>query len=223
VKNRYIGDLGDFAKYGLLRAIAGPGRDRAFRLGVVWYLTPDDGRQDGRHIHYLSASRPNPYSRADPRVYGRLRRVVHQLGREVHHVQSAGVLPARTAFYPEPLAFPQLSPRLVAGRLGHRDAWLEGAVRATAGCDLVFLDPDNGLAPPAVGRHTDAGLRYAYPDELRRFVDLGKSVILISSSAGPRPMLTSSGGVWAKSATRCRPGRRRLWPSGGGTGCRWRS
>ena len=34
LKNQYIGDLGDFAKYGLLRAIAGFGHDRAFRLGV---------------------------------------------------------------------------------------------------------------------------------------------------------------------------------------------
>jgi hypothetical protein len=66
MKNQYVGDLIDFAKYGLLRALAGAGGERLFRLGLVWYLTPDDGRDDGGRIHYLSEPRPNPYSRADP-------------------------------------------------------------------------------------------------------------------------------------------------------------
>ena len=46
-------------------------------------------------------------------------------------------------------------------------------------CGLVFLDPDNGLAPPGVRRHTDAGTQYAFLDELLSFVDLGKAVMLI--------------------------------------------
>jgi hypothetical protein len=179
MRDEFAFDLSDFAKYGLLRALAGAGRDRAFRLGVSWYLTRDEGRNAGRRIDYLSVARPNPYSRADPYLYGRMFGAVRDPGRAVRHVQAAGILPARTAFYPEPLSFPGLSPRPVAGRLRHRDAWLEGAVRTTAGCDLVFLDPDNGLAPPAVGRHTDAASRYAYLDEVRAFVERDKAVVVI--------------------------------------------
>jgi hypothetical protein len=178
MKNQYVGDLSDFAKYGILRALAGVGRQRVFRLGVVWYLTPNHGG-GGRHIEYLSEPRPNRYSKADPRLYGRLRHVVHRLGRDVRHVQAAGVLPARTAFYSEPLTFTQIPPRRVADRLQQRGAWMEEALTAMNRCDLVFLDPDNGLAPPGVRRHTDAGTRYAFLDELRPFVGLGKAVVVI--------------------------------------------
>ena len=37
MQNRYVGDIGDFGKYGLLRALY-HGR----QLGVAWYLCPDD-------------------------------------------------------------------------------------------------------------------------------------------------------------------------------------
>jgi hypothetical protein len=178
MKNQYVGDLSDFAKYGILRALAGVGRQQVFRLGVVWYLTPDHGG-GGSHIRYLSEPRPNRYSEADPHLYGRLRHVVDRLGRDVRHVQAAGVLPARTAFYSEPLTFRQIPPRRIADRLQQRAAWLDGALAAMARCDLVILDPDNGLAPPGVRRHTDAGTQYTFLDELRSFVDLGKAVVLI--------------------------------------------
>jgi hypothetical protein len=178
MKNQYVGDLCDFAKYGILQTLAGVGRERVFRLGVVWYLTPDHGG-GGRHIEYLSEPRPNRYSEADPHLYGRLRHVVHHLCRDVRHVQAAGILPARTAFYSEPLAFQQIPSRRVADRLQQRGAWLQGALAAMNRCDLVFFDPDNGLAPPGARRHTDAGTRYAFLDELRSFVDLGKAVVVI--------------------------------------------
>ena len=41
LQNRYTGDIGDFAKYRLLRALAGEGAD-SLRLGVCWYLTLDE-------------------------------------------------------------------------------------------------------------------------------------------------------------------------------------
>ena len=49
MQNRYTGDIGDFAKYGLLRALS-----KGKRLGVAWYLYPDEeDNTDGRHIDYL--------------------------------------------------------------------------------------------------------------------------------------------------------------------------
>jgi hypothetical protein len=155
---------------------------------VVWYLTPDQGR-GGRHIEYLSEPRPNRYSAADRHLFGRLRHIVHDLGRDVRNVQAAGVLPARTMFYSKPLTFANIPPRRVADRFQQRGAWLEGALAAMNRCDLVFLDPDNGLAPPGARRHTDAGTRYAFLDELRSFVDLGKTAVVIQffRQDAPRP------------------------------------
>ena len=52
MQDRYAGDVGDFVKLGLLRALS-PER----RLGVAWYRFPDeDHNGDGRHISYLEQS-----------------------------------------------------------------------------------------------------------------------------------------------------------------------
>ena len=47
MQNRYVGDLGDFGKYGLLRALCVPGDALGgpeLSLGIVWYLVPDETR-----------------------------------------------------------------------------------------------------------------------------------------------------------------------------------
>lgn len=40
MKNQYVGDIGDYGKYGLMRFL----RDAGVSIGINWYLTPDDGR-----------------------------------------------------------------------------------------------------------------------------------------------------------------------------------
>ena len=51
MKNQYIGDVGDYGKYGLLRFL----RDTGMQIGVNWYLTPCDERTDGCRREYLDA------------------------------------------------------------------------------------------------------------------------------------------------------------------------
>ena len=42
MQDRFVGDIGDFGKYGLLRALRGihPPADPCLNLGLVWYV-PD--------------------------------------------------------------------------------------------------------------------------------------------------------------------------------------
>lgn len=50
MQNRYTGDIGDFSKLGLLRAL----RNADLSIGLNWYLTPDETHNsDGRHVSYL--------------------------------------------------------------------------------------------------------------------------------------------------------------------------
>ena len=50
MQNRYVGDIGDYLKLGILRALS-PG----YHLGVAWWLFPDEAHnRDGRHIGYMS-------------------------------------------------------------------------------------------------------------------------------------------------------------------------
>ena len=54
MQNRYVGDVGDFAKYALLRRLAGSLEERPIRLGIVWCLYPDESHNsDGSHVSYL--------------------------------------------------------------------------------------------------------------------------------------------------------------------------
>ena len=63
VQNRYVGDIGDYLKLGILRALL-PGH----RLGVAWWLYPDENHnRDGRHVGYLQ--RPNRWRHFDPALF----------------------------------------------------------------------------------------------------------------------------------------------------------
>ncbi len=43
MQDRYTADIGDFGKYGLLRALCSPVDDGSNAwLGLVWYLVPDE-------------------------------------------------------------------------------------------------------------------------------------------------------------------------------------
>ena len=54
MQNRYTGDVGDFAKYGLMRQFGRAG----FRMALAWYLFPDEGHNaDGKHIVYRNPPR----------------------------------------------------------------------------------------------------------------------------------------------------------------------
>ena len=70
MQNRYVGDIGDYLKLGILRALS-PG----FHLGIAWWLFPDESHnRDGRHISYLS--HPDQWRHFDPDLFDTLREIV---------------------------------------------------------------------------------------------------------------------------------------------------
>lgn len=180
MQDRYVGDVGDFGKYGLLRALSGPlKRESALSLGVVWYLVAnEENNGDGSKIGYLSLppDRSAFFRECDPALYDVLRELVAAGSRSTQRVQDASVLPTGTAFFAEPLAFTSVR-RDGKTRRSYRAAWLEGACQATAGCDLIFLDPDNGIGN-TIAPHAKQGIKYTYPAEVTAFLDRGQSVVV---------------------------------------------
>ena len=80
MEDRYVGDVGDFGKYGLLKALCLPSKvsgDYNLSLGVVWYLVPDESK-DGKLTSYLKDSSKNLgfYRSCDPGLYDSLRDIV---------------------------------------------------------------------------------------------------------------------------------------------------
>jgi len=186
-----VGDVGDFGKYGLLRALCAEELTQGSRtydltLGVVWYLVPDEeGTGDGGHLWWLRQDVPTirRFMPCDPELYHILLRMVLRDGdRSVRAVRERGVLPEGTVFYEERLSFagmPGIGRAAVERRLEHRKAWAWDALATTRGCDLVFADPDNGLEPRAgMPRQRLTGPKYAYFDELAPYLDRGQSLVV---------------------------------------------
>ncbi len=135
--------MGDFGTYGLLRALAGPA-DARHRLGVVWWLVADEpGNNDGGYTEYLAPKHEQRFRPCDPPLFDSLREIVSADRRNVAAIAESPTLPPGTVFYERLLSYEGLEP---AQRLQARDGWCSDALDATEGCDLVFLDPDNGVA-----------------------------------------------------------------------------
>ena len=72
MRDQFVGDIGDFAKYGLLRALVRDGL-AARRVGVVWYANEDDPSSSlGGEIFYLDVG-AGVYYQCDPDLYGSLK------------------------------------------------------------------------------------------------------------------------------------------------------
>ena len=178
MQNQYFGDIGDFVKYGLLRQICGltskRGSKRKLSLGVVWYLMPNGGGNDGGNTSYLHD--PEEYRECDVDLYDFLKSIVcaHQFTRKVSHIQESVLFPSKTVYHDKILPYGEGMEK--AGLLKMRDEWLGCAKHKVRNCDVVFCDPDNGFAVKSVGKQNDAkdnnGGKYVFCDEAKTFCHL---------------------------------------------------
>ena len=134
MQDQYAGDIGDYVKLAILRAIA-PGR----ALWIAWWLYPDeDHNGDGRHIGYLD--HPDEWRACDPTAFDHLKAVVTSGERCVAALEHPAVLPGARLFRePVPTGGTASERRLA------RTAWFARLTEALGDRDLLFLDPDNGL------------------------------------------------------------------------------
>jgi hypothetical protein len=164
MQDQYTGDIGDFGKYGLLRFLFRP----PTRLGVVWWLYPNETHKtDGRHVDYLR--RPG-FRECDAELFDELRSLVESRRRRVSEIERRPIL-GDAMFFREALDFP--APRVEARRL-----WLERALAATANCDAVFLDPDNGLQIASCDRAARTAGKFVFFDEIAAFAQRRQSIVI---------------------------------------------
>ena len=136
MQDRYVGDIGDYVKYGLLRAIRG-----TRRLGVAWYLHPNAGPAgDGKHTAYLQD--PDEWRHLDAELFDTLGELIGDR-RSVAAIQESGIL-GDVVFSADRLGAAEVKAH-DPERWRHR--WFNRIKHQLAGCDLVFADPDNGLVP----------------------------------------------------------------------------
>ena len=183
LQNRYVGDVGDFGKYGLLRALCLPvdSDGPALRLGVVWYLASDETHNnDGRHIGYLEPTSKNlqTFRACDPSLYDNLADIVRDGARNISAIRQRRVLPDDTVFYERLLDLGRHKGRSGYDlRIQARQEWVQGAVQATKDCDVVFVDPDNGIGTTAQA-HSRRGAKYVLLEELVPYVNRGQTLVI---------------------------------------------
>ncbi len=178
MQDRYVGDVGDFAKFALLRQLAGVqgAATTSVRLGIVWCRFPNESHnEDGRHITYL---RRAEYEHLDDELLTELRKIVASGRREITAIGSSGIMPKGTVFCGAQIC-PERNLRMSPlQRQRHRDHWLSECLGATNSCNLVFFDPDNGIEASSVPKaHQNAG-KYIYWDELEAFWQRGTSLLV---------------------------------------------
>lgn len=176
MQNRYVGDVGDFGKYALLRRLSGMLNEIKIRVGIVWCLYPNENHNsDGGYISYLDA--PHFYY-LDPDLLTALRNIVTKGDRGITSVLSTGILPSGTVSCAE-LVTVNIADRVsVKERILYRAAWLERCVEQTGGCDLIFFDPDNGIETASVPKHHPRAGKYIYWNELDPFWRRGNTLLI---------------------------------------------
>ena len=166
MQHRYVGDVGDFVKMGLLRSLQ-VGR----RLGVAWWLFPDEtNKRDGRHITYFQ--RHPEWRDLDAALFDGLARIVQSGDRQISALQNPAFLP-NASFCGEVIPTDTSTGRLVS-----RAAWFQRVKDALVGCNLVFVDPDNGLEPMSLKPGATAAGKCVSLAQLRSLSEPGRTLIV---------------------------------------------
>lgn len=169
MQDRYAGDMGDFGKLGLLKYMILEG----FRVGVNWYKTAppkSEMNKSGAFIQEDGKHKIKPeYFPCDPVLAEKLLCISQDENRSIAMIQDAALLDeTMVEYYDVPIS------------VGKRSAWHGLALQKLEKCDLVFLDPDNGLLVKSVGKKSAKSVKYVFEEELDDYLCNGKSVVLYS-------------------------------------------
>ena len=164
MKNQYVGDIGDFGKYSMLRAFI----DAGVKVGVNWYLTEDDGSNGGKFMDYLNKDDMRRYC---PEVFDALKGIVGNKDKTVFDIEKSGILPG-TIFYSEILK-PEGTPN---DREQERSSWFQESLYELKAAELIFMDPDNGLLESDDATKL-GGQKYVLPSEVESYFIEGHNVV----------------------------------------------
>ena len=173
MKDQYVGDIGDYGKYGLLRFLA----KNDINIGVNWYLTENDCSNDGKFTDYLNDDYKTDYSHYDEELFYKLKKIVDKgrCEKRVQDIESENIIPNAIYFNEELSKVSDI--KNLKDRKPKREEWKEKAkaVLLKDNTNLIFTDPDNGSAEGKSTRKN--GEKYADLSELREYYDEGKNVV----------------------------------------------
>jgi hypothetical protein len=117
----------------------------------------------------------------DEALYENLCQIVQNSARNLSQIEKQRILPPETLFYREAIPFPQKPCSSVLARthqLSSREGWFKEGFQALQTANLVFLDPDNGVASKKIQKHSHRSVKYAFLDEITPWLQRDQSVVL---------------------------------------------
>lgn len=163
MKHQYVGDINDYRKYALLRALSAGG---ANRIGVCWMLTPSDDSSDGGKLSYLQ--QPDRFRHFDPELFDILTRAAADPDRRrLQTIEDSGAVP-NAVYYND----------LLQQTVDERAAYMAECGVKFTDADLVFFDPDNGIDVPSTRLRLKSALKYVFLEEITAFYGDAKSVLI---------------------------------------------
>ena len=175
MKNQYVGDIGDYGKYGLLRFLASHG----IKLGINWYLTADDGSKAGKFTDYLKQSSERIYA---PEIFDALQAIAFRKDKTVRMIESADLIP-NAQFFAEPMKTEISAPKV---RKWERRLWFNNSTLLLRGADLIFADPDNGITYTKTASNKGCE-KCILPDEVCEYYSSGKNVVFYCHKGRRKP------------------------------------
>lgn len=163
MQDSYVGDIGDYGKFGLLRALV----HAKLSLSINWYKTnpesPKVNKQEaGKYIQYLNDLE---YTAYDPELFEKLKTLVDGKSRKVEAIKDAKIVKAK--FYDTPLP-----------EKGKRELWHSKALKKLDSTDIVFLDPDNGIETQRMMIENKASKKHVKWEEIKDYYQRNQSVII---------------------------------------------
>ena len=162
MKNQYFGDINDYRKYGLLRAIA---KATGFRILIAWMLTPDDGSTDGKFISYLDFADMRAHH--DPVLFQTIRELLRSGNRSVDLIEGSELIP-KAEYFSDPMS----------DMADDRSKWFDKLVQFANNSDFVFLDPDNGLEIKSRPYGGKLSSKYFYWRKVKALWASGRSLLI---------------------------------------------
>lgn len=175
MRHNFVNDIGDYAEYAFLRALCSEGTLK-MRLGVIWYLTVHpELNGDGRRRAHTSRE---GWDGLDPELLVKMRSIEARLRSQsdlhLSLIERSEILPDDTLFFSEPL--PDVT-GLPLERRRERAAWFTRAQETVTSCELIFLDPDNGLEVQSVSSSSRLAGKYATVAEIASLLSTGAGVV----------------------------------------------
>ena len=165
MQDRYAGDIGDFGKIGLLKAL----QTRGLSVGVNWYrVDPPDSEkkadgtfknEDGKYLI------PEKYWVCDENLAEQLTNIAKSDHRSIMSLERGNFIP-NAKYYNKSVP------------VVDRGEWHKEALKYLKDTDVVFVDPDNGMLVESVGKSSIKSIKYAFYEEVRDYIEQEQSVLI---------------------------------------------